>query len=149
VINVSTEITIEHAKNFIEKVRKLVESIDLYELMLVEILDYADWLVREYTRDCKEYAEKKSRKNHDLFNALYITCLYQSKNQLKEELTQHVDRVVESAITLFGVYYNFQLPRGEEEFYKTVDKIVKEALTKFYPYEILIYENTQSNTPTS
>jgi hypothetical protein len=129
----------------IKKVYEKVKNIDVYEIMLAEILDHANWLVREYTKECREDAEKRSRGDQEIFNALYVSCLYETKEQVKRELLEHINKVIDSARTLFFFYYGLKSPPGEDRFYKIVDQIVKETLRRFYPYDILIYEIPQSH----
>jgi hypothetical protein len=127
VINVST----------LQKIKEQLKSIDVYELMLVEIEDYANWLVNDIMNECREYAEEKARGDKGYFNIYFNTCLHKGRQYLKEDLVKHAGEVYESAKTLFGAFIEFK-PEKDDELLVKVDEIIQNALKKLYPYEILI-----------
>lgn len=130
----SIQILLEQTKN---KLEKQVRGLDVFELMLLEILDFAHWAVTEYRRICREEAEKKSRGDQEDFNIFYNNCLHQTKGEVKHLIEKHIYQVQQAGELLFEIFYNYEFPPEKlREFYLRANEIVKQALNEYYPYEI-------------
>jgi hypothetical protein len=105
--------------------------------MLVEIEDYANWLVNDIMNECREYAEEKARGDKGYFNIYFNECLYNGRRYLRKDLIKHAGEVYKAAKTLFGAFIEFNTDKDEELLVK-VNEIIQDALKKLYPYEILI-----------
>jgi dihydroxyacetone kinase-like predicted kinase len=123
----------------IQRLIEQVKKLDLYEIMLLNIRDHADWVITEFTRICREEAEEKSRGNIDDYVTLFNQCLYESRDEVKKMLYSFVHNLIEATNMLFGIFYNYDLPpateREKEEFYRKIDEIIQDALRRYYPYE--------------
>jgi len=91
----------------VQRVKELLKNIDVYELMLAEIEDYAMWLLNDIMNECREYANAKSRGNEKYFNIYINECLYEGKDYFKKNFVNHVNEVYDSAKTLFGAFIAF------------------------------------------
>jgi len=90
----------------IKKLEDKVKSIDLVEIMALEVLDYADFLVSE--------------------------CIHNNEEALAEWIYQHANKVLDSADRLFAKFYNYWLPEEVvDKFFEKVDKIVEKMVKKF------------------
>jgi hypothetical protein len=128
----SIQVLLKETKN---KLENQVKSINIYDLMILELLDHADWLVTEFTKICREKAEEKANRDKDAFNYLFKTCLYETKDWIRQELEKRVKRIADSAILLFTKFYNYELRYNLGEFYTKAKEIINEAVKQFYPYE--------------
>jgi hypothetical protein len=126
----TAKIPIEVAKK-IQELSPQVMSLDLVSIMELEVLDYADWVVNEYTDMCREDAEEEALTNEQ-FSTLFKDCIYESVGEVEKKLRKHVYHVVESARVLFSKFYDYAIPDTIlVEYYDRAQKIIHEYLTKF------------------
>jgi hypothetical protein len=132
----SIQILLEQTKT---KLKEQLKNVDLFEIMLLEILDFTDVLITDYTRWCREEAEKKARGHQELFNIKYVTCLSETKDELKRSILLHAEHVEQAGDLLFKIFYDYEFPPEKlQEFWLKVNEIIKQALNEYYPYEIPI-----------
>jgi hypothetical protein len=128
------QILLEQTKT---KLENQLKNIDVFEIMLLEVLDYADWIVTEFKKICREEAEKKARGDQDAFNIFFNHCLYKTKDEIRENMVKHIFAVQQAGELLFEIFYNYDFPaEKEKEFLMKANEIVKQALNEYYPYEI-------------
>jgi len=124
------KIPLEIAKK-IQELSPQVKSLDLVSLMELEVLDYADWLVSEYTDMCREDAEEESLTSEQ-FITLFRQCIQESIGEVERSLRDHVFHVVHSAEILFSKFYDYELPEEIlSKFYERAHEIIQEHLMKF------------------
>jgi hypothetical protein len=97
----------------IQELSPQVASLDLLKIMELEVLDFADWVVSEFTDICRGNVKE---------------CA----GEVEELLRDHINRVVESADTLFSKFYNYKLPETLlHRYYERANEILREYLAKF------------------
>jgi hypothetical protein len=133
----SIRVLLEQTKNAcFNKLREQVEKLDLYGIMILQVLDFADWLVEDYAKWCREEAEKKSREKPYLgksyFSKLFANCIYDTAKEVEKEIRNHIITVYESAKTLFDIFYDYELPSEIiQRYFEKTEEIVREALKTY------------------
>jgi flagellar motor switch/type III secretory pathway protein FliN len=126
---------IEEYKN---KLIDQVKNLNIYDLMLLNIIDDADWLVTEFTKMCREDVEKKNPRTLEEYQFLLNQCLYETKPEVKKLLEMSIGSIIQSAEELFEIFFNYQLTdliSANEEFHRKINEIKREALKMYYPYD--------------
>jgi len=124
----SIKVLLEQTKT---KLESQVRNLDLYELMILQVLDHADWLVTEYRRICEEEAKKRALGEADYYK-LFKQCIYESIGEVDKMLQDYVLEVYNSANTLFNIFYNYSLPDElTQKYFAKADEIVREAIKTY------------------
>jgi DNA repair ATPase RecN len=124
----SIQVLLEQTKT---KLKEQVKNIDILELMLLQVLDHADFLIGDYIKWCREKAEELSQGKIDA-SRIYTRCIYVTVKDIEKELRDYVKEVYNSADTLFAIYYNYWLPEElTKKYYEKAEGIILETIKTY------------------
>jgi len=141
----SVKIPPEIAKR-IQELKPQVMNLDLFAIMELGVIDYADWIVSDYIDICREEAEEEALTSEQ-FTESFRNCVYESIGVVEEKIRERIYKIVESATILFSKFFNYELPETLlENYYKRAQEILQEYLMKFIksPQNPQLYVTTSS-----
>ena len=124
----SIQVLLEQTKT---KLKEQVEKLDIYELMILQVLDHADFLIGDYIKWCREKAEELSQGKEDA-SKIFTRCIYETVRDIEKELRDRVKEVYDSADRLFSIYYDYWLPEElTKKYYEKAEEIIRETIKTY------------------